>query len=95
MGQLVNHQAVATALGLSIPTVQKYVAVLDRLFLVRSLSPWFTNRRSRLIKSPKLHTLDSGLLATLRDADPEAIRSDRTRLGPLLECFVVGEFHLE
>lgn len=39
VGQLVNHQAVATALGLSIPTVQKYVAVLDRLFLVRSLSP--------------------------------------------------------
>ncbi|KQY16820.1 AAA family ATPase [Rhizobium sp. Root73] len=91
VGQLVNHQAVATALGLSIPTVQKYVAVLDRLFLVRSLPPWFTNRLSRLIKSPKLHMLDSGLLATLRDADAEAIRSDRTRLGPLLECFVVGE----
>lgn len=91
VGQLVNHHAIATALGLSIPTVQKYVLVLERLFLVRSLSPWFTNRLSRLIKSPKLHMLDSGLLATLREADADVIRADRTRFGPLLESFVFSE----
>lgn len=91
VGQLVNYHAMATALGLSIPTVQKYVLVLERLFLVRSLSPWFTNRLSRLIKSPKLHMLDSGLLATLREADADVIRADRTRFGPLLESFVFSE----
>jgi uncharacterized protein len=38
-GQLVNHQAIASPLGLLIPTVQKYVSILERLFLVRTLTP--------------------------------------------------------
>lgn len=90
-GQLVNHRAISVALGLSIVTVQKYIGVLERLFLLRSLAPWYTNRLSRLIKSPKLHLLDSGLLATLRETDQATIKADRTRFGPLLESFVVGE----
>ena len=53
-------------LNLSRVTAQKYVAILERLFLVRTLNPWFSNRLSRLIKTPKLHFLDSGLLAVLR-----------------------------
>jgi hypothetical protein len=90
-GQIVNHRAISVALGLSIQTVQKYVSVLERLFLLRTLTPWYTNRLSRLIKSPKLHLLDSGLLATLRETDMDAVKADRTRLGPLLESFVVSE----
>ena len=36
------------------------------LFLIRTLSPWYTNDLKRLTKTPKLHFLDSGLLAALR-----------------------------
>ncbi|HEY5796773.1 MAG TPA: DUF4143 domain-containing protein, partial [Bosea sp. (in: a-proteobacteria)] len=39
----------------------------------------------------KLHMLDSGLLATLREANADVIRADRTRFGPLLESFVISE----
>ena len=90
-GQLVNHSSFGAALGLSSVTAQKYVAILERLFLVRTLQPWSTNRLSRLVKTPKLHFLDTGLLATLRDTDAEEIRSDRSRFGPILESFVVSE----
>jgi len=90
-GQLVNANASAVALGLSIPTVQKYITVLERLFLLQQVRPWFSNRLSRLIKSPKLHMLDSGLLATLRGATAARIAEDRTHLGPLLESFVFAE----
>ena len=90
-GQLVNANASAVALGLSIPTVQKYITVLERLFLLQQVRPWFSNRLSRLIKSPKLHMLDSGLLATLRGATAARIAGDRTHLGPLLESFVFAE----
>jgi len=90
-GQLVNANASAVALGLSIPTVQKYITVLERLFLLQQVRPWFSNRLSRLIKSPKLHMLDSGLLATLRGATATRIAEDRTHLGPLLESFVFAE----
>lgn len=90
-GQLVNHSSFGSALGLSSVTAQKYVAVLERLFLVRTLEPWSSNRLSRLIKTPKLHFLDSGLLAALREDEEEALRQDRSRFGALLETFVVSE----
>jgi predicted AAA+ superfamily ATPase len=90
-GQLVNHSSFGAALGLSSVTAQKYVAILERLFLVKTLVPWSSNRLSRLIKTPKLHFLDSGLLATLREDEEEALRKDRSRFGALLETFVVSE----
>lgn len=90
-GQLVNIRALSVALGISAPTVQRYVTTLERMFLLRQIRPWFSNRLSRLIKSPKLHMVDSGLLATLRDATTANLAADRSRLGPLLESFVVSE----
>lgn len=90
-GQLVNIRALSVALGISAPTVQRYVTTLERMFLLRQIRPWFSNRLSRLIKSPKLHMVDSGLLATLRDATTANLATDRSRLGPLLESFVVSE----
>lgn len=90
-GQLVNHSSFGAALGLSSVTAQKYVAILERLFLVRTLKPWSSNRLSRLVKTPKLHFLDSGLLATLREDEEEALGQDRTRFGAVLESFVLSE----
>lgn len=90
-GQLVNHSSFGAALALSSVTAQKYVSILERLFLVRTLAPWSSNRLSRLVKTPKLHFLDSGLLAVLREDDEEGLRRDRSRFGALLESFVVSE----
>ncbi|MGO7019357.1 ATP-binding protein [Rhizobium leguminosarum] len=90
-GQLVNHSSFGSALGLSSVTAQKYVAILERLFLVRTIAPCSNNRLSRLVKTPKLHFVDTGLLASLREDDLETLRRDRTRFGALLESFVVSE----
>ncbi|MEZ5784323.1 MAG: ATP-binding protein [Rhizobiaceae bacterium] len=90
-GQLINHTSFGAALGLSSVTAQKYVAILERLFLVRTLAPWSSNRLSRLIKTPKLHFLDSGLLAALREDEEQALRENRSRFGAVLESFVVAE----
>jgi predicted AAA+ superfamily ATPase len=53
--------------------------------------PWSHNTVSRLTKTPKLHFLDTGLLAALRDATASQLQKDRTSYGPLLENFVVSE----
>jgi predicted AAA+ superfamily ATPase len=92
-GQLVNHSSYGAALGLSVPTAQKYVAILERLFLVKQISPWSHNAVSRLTKTPKLHFVDTGLLAALRHEDAQDIQKNRLLLGPLLENFVVSEVH--
>jgi uncharacterized protein len=90
-GQLVNHSSYGAALGLTTPTAQKYVGILERLFLLRQVPPWSHNAVSRLTKTPKLHFLDTGLLAALRDVTASQLQKDRTSYGPLLENFVVSE----
>ncbi len=90
-GQLVNHSSYGAALGLTTPTAQKYVGILERLFLTRMLPPWSHNAVSRRTKTPKLHFLDTGLLAALQGATASQLQKDRTIFGPLLENFVVSE----
>ncbi len=90
-GQLVNHSGIGAALGMNHVTTQKYVGVFERLFLVRTLPPWHGNQLKRLTKTPKLHFLDAGLLAALRDLTPDRLRADRTPFGALLETFVFAE----
>lgn len=90
-GQLVNHSGFGAPLGMNHVTTQKYVRVFESLFLVHALQPWHANTLKRLTKTPKLHFLDSGLLAALRDISPDRVRSDRTLFGPLLETYVLAE----
>ena len=58
------------------PTINEYVALLERLFLLERLPPWHTNRLSRLVKTPKLHATDTGLACALLGMDSEAVAND-------------------
>jgi predicted AAA+ superfamily ATPase len=90
-GQLVNYSGLGAPLGLTHVTTQKYAGILGQLFLTFLLPPWSSNELNRLIKTPKLHFLDSGLLAALRDLSPQRLAADRGPFGSLLETFVVSE----
>ena len=61
-GGLLNQSRLASALGVSNPTVDRYIDLLVDLQLVRRLRPWSSNTGKRLVKSPKLYIRDSGLL---------------------------------
>jgi predicted AAA+ superfamily ATPase len=78
-------------MGLDDKTTRKYVAILELLFLVRRVEPWFRNQLKRLVKIPKLHFLGSGLLATLQGVTAARITKDRSIFGALLETFVFSE----
>lgn len=90
-GQLTNWSALGAQVGLNHVTTQKYVRLFESLFLVEMLPPWFNNRIKRLVKSPKLHFVDPGLLAALRDLSPDRVARDRPAFGAVLETFVVAE----
>lgn len=90
-GQLINFTQLAGQIGLDDKTARRYVGLLENLFLVRRIEPWFRNDLKRLVKTPKLHFLDSGLLAAVGGVTAERILGNRTLLGPLLETFVFGE----
>lgn len=61
-GSLLNQARFASALGVSNPTIDRYIDLLVDLQLVRRLRPWSANTGKRLVKSPKLTIRDSGLL---------------------------------
>ncbi|MCX8566392.1 MAG: hypothetical protein ON057_001119 [Glomeribacter sp. 1016415] len=90
-GQLINFTQIAGQLGLDGKTASKYLAVFEQLFLVYRLKPWFRNQIKRMIKTPKLHFFDAGLLASLLSLTTERIAENRTLFGPILETFVVSE----
>lgn len=89
--QLVNFSQVGGQVGLDDKTARRYLLILEQLFLVRRLEPWFRNRIKRLVKTPKLHFLDSGLLAAALGVTLERIGRDRATYGKLLETFVFSE----
>jgi len=64
-GQTVNYHKLAGAADISIPTLKKYLAILEQTYMVRLLPPGAANLKKRLIKSPKIYLRDSGILHTL------------------------------
>ena len=90
-GQPVNISNLASSLQLSRPTVVKYLEALERIYLVRSLPPWFSNRIARLVKTPKIQFYDSGLLASLRGVSELDPIHQPPATGALFETFVHAE----
>jgi predicted AAA+ superfamily ATPase len=90
-GRLVNYSQLGGSIDVSHKTAQRYVALLEQVFLVSTLQPWYTNRLKRIVKTPKLHFLDSGLLATARGLSFERVKGNRDEFGTLLESFVFSE----
>jgi uncharacterized protein len=90
-GQLVNYSQLASGINVNHRTGQRYVGLLEQVFLIATLQPWFTNALKRIVKTPKLHFLDSGLLASARGLTFDRIKADRGAFGALLESFVFSE----
>ncbi len=90
-GQLLNMSGLGANLGIDGKTVDRWLVLLEHMFLVRRVRAWHRNETKRLVRTPKLHFLDSGLLAAILRTGIEDIVHDRQKLGPLLECFVHGE----
>jgi len=89
--QLTNFTQIGGQIGLDDKTTRRYTGILEQLFLVHRLAPWSRNHLKRLVKTPKLHFLDSGLLAATRGVTAEQIARDRSIFGALLETFVFAE----
>ncbi len=89
--QLFNLSALAAPFELSRTSIENYVTLLERLFLLERVPSWHSNRLTRLIKSPKLHLTDTGLAAAMLGANTGTLTANRGLLGHLLETFVFQE----
>jgi predicted AAA+ superfamily ATPase len=75
-GQIWNAAPPARSLGVSEPTVRRYLDLLEGVFMVRQLQPWHANLKKRQVKSPKVYFRDTGVLHHLL-----GIRSERELLN--------------
>jgi predicted AAA+ superfamily ATPase len=90
-GQLWNASKLAQALGVSQPTVQSYLGILQGAFMLRVLPPFVTNLKKRLVKTPKVYLRDSGILhALLRIEDEDDLLGHPT-YGSSWEGYVVEQ----
>lgn len=64
-GTLWNKENYGKSLGITAPTVGRYLEYMEGAFLVTRLQPWFTNSKKRLVKAPKIYIRDTGILHTL------------------------------
>jgi predicted AAA+ superfamily ATPase len=90
-GQLVNYSEFGSGINVNYKTGQRYVGLLEKIFLIATLQPWYSNAIKRIIKTPKLHFLDSGLLCTSRGLTFDRIKADRGSFGGVLETFAFAE----
>jgi hypothetical protein len=90
-GGLLNASDLSRGTGVPATTLKRYLALLEATFLLQPLPAWASNRGKRLIKSPKVYLIDSGLAAHLSGQSAEAAGSDPVAFGHLLEQFVVSE----
>ena len=90
-GQLVNYSQVGAGINVSYKTAQRYVGLLEQVFLIATVQPWFTSALKRIVKTPKLHFLDSGLLAMVRGLTFDRVKADRAMFGAMLESFAFAE----
>jgi predicted AAA+ superfamily ATPase len=90
-GQLVNYSEFGSGINVTHKTSQRYVGLLEKVFLVSTLQPWYANTIKRVIKTPKLQFLDTGILAASRGLTLDRLKRQRKLMGPLLENFVFTE----
>ncbi|MCH9613288.1 MAG: hypothetical protein SP1CHLAM54_02870 [Chlamydiia bacterium] len=88
---LLNVSELSRSLGMVNMTLNRYLRLLETLFFIHLLPAWYTNLGKRMIKSPKLHICDTGIMAQLMDINVERLQSDRSLFGQYLESFVFSE----
>ncbi|ETR69717.1 MAG: ATPase [Candidatus Magnetoglobus multicellularis str. Araruama] len=90
-GALLNMSQMSRNIGVSGPTLKRYISLLQAVFLLQLLPAWSGSIKKRLIKSPKVYLNDTGLLAYLSDFNPSKFSQHPDKLGALFENFILLE----
>lgn len=90
-GGIWNHSSFARALGVSPPTVNRYLEFLDGAFIIHLLQPFHINTKKRLVKSPKVYIRDSGILHRLTQFSSFDDLLSNVMIGASWEGYVIEQ----
>lgn len=92
IGSECNTSALAVETGVSVPTIQSWLSILEASYVVYRLQPYFANIGKRLTKTPKLYFYDTGLASWLMGIKSVEQLSFHPLRGALFENMVVNDF---
>ncbi|MCL2367200.1 MAG: ATP-binding protein [Oscillospiraceae bacterium] len=90
-GEMLNYSTLAEICGKDVKTVQSWMSVLESSGLVYLLEPYYNNLNKRMIKTPKLHFLDTGLACWLLGWNTPDQLTSGAMWGHIFESFVFAE----
>jgi len=90
-GQQLNYSTLADMVGKDVMTMKSWLSMLVASGLVYLLEPYFNNTTQRMIKTPKLYMLDTGLICYLGGWDTSKQMANGAMWGAIFESYVVGE----
>lgn len=90
-GQELKYSDIANAIGISAPTAKAWVSILERSGVIFILHPYYSNITKRLVKTPKVYFMDTGLAAYLCRWPNAATLENGAMDGAFLETYVVTE----
>jgi len=91
-GQILNISSIATECGISQPTAKAWLSALEKSYIVFLLNPYFENLSKRIVKSPKLYFLDTGLLSFLLNIYEKEKLISHPLKGNIFENMMVAEY---
>ena len=89
---MLNFNNLAKRLQMSNKTIQTYVELLESMYIVKTIPSYHVNESLKVIKSPKLHFVDTGLASHLLNLDKENLLLKKDGVyGGMIENFVFSE----
>jgi predicted AAA+ superfamily ATPase len=88
---LLNQTTLANSLGLTMPTIKRYLSYLESAYFIRFLQPWYVNVSKRLVKTPKVYFRDSGVLHALAGISDQNQLLGNQLAGASWEGYVVQQ----
>ncbi|MDE5607858.1 MAG: ATP-binding protein [Muribaculaceae bacterium] len=92
IGQLLNMSSLATETGVTIPTIESWISILEASYILYRLEPDYNNYNKRIVKTPKLYFYDTGLACSLLGIRTAEQIDTHYMRGALFENMVINQF---
>ncbi|MBM3610239.1 MAG: ATP-binding protein [Alphaproteobacteria bacterium] len=91
VGQVLNMSDLSRDMGLSVPTIKRWLSFLEAAYIIFLLPPYYKNFGKRLIKAPKLYFWDVGIVSSLVGIQTQDHYENGPMAGFLFENYVISE----
>lgn len=87
IGNVINYNEISQITGYSLYELKKYMNILEKTYVIKLIRPFFTNKRTEIVKNPKVYFIDTGF----RNVAIDNFGEERSDIGSLFENFIFSE----